>query len=204
MKKYLKLSLIIILSASVFFGCSYFYLYKSLEKNQKNVDNKQENVPYFETPENCGLHFLLPAGKELLFFLDFEKEIAYIINIDKPYNKAKEYLGYPLDYRFTLDYPVLSVVFDRLGGLELESEGEVLRLTGIQVCDALCRDTSGDFFRETVTAVCKRISQNGFSGEDFIFLIDNTETNLTVPACLYWQDYMSNMFTNAVFVNWVI
>ncbi|MBO4734483.1 MAG: hypothetical protein J5662_08405 [Clostridia bacterium] len=203
MKKFFKIALTFFLSASIFFGCSYFYLYNSLKKTEKAAEKKQENIPYYETPVSCGLHFLLPAGKEILIFLDFEERIAYIIDINKNAVAEEGYAGYGFDYDFHVDYAVLSALIDRLGGIDLTVNNEPLRFTGVQVCDALCKNTSPEFPFETVFAVCERISQNGFSSDDFVFLIENSETTLTVPVCIYWQDYIKDMFADAVFVNWV-
>ena len=204
MKKYLKTSFIIFLCGCIFFAGAYFYLNKNLESKNKAADTKKEDIPYSEVPENCGLHFLLPANREVLFFLDFEEKISYIINIYEKANYRSGYAGYSFDYTFTVDYSVLSALIDRIGGLDLISGEETLRFTGIQVCDCLCTNGSPEFYYEVTNSFCDRLAQNGFSGEDFVFLIENTETGLTVPVCLYWQEYIKDMFANAVFVNWVI
>ena len=204
MKNYLKLAFILFLSASVFFGASYFYLYISLEKEQKAADSKQEKIPYLETPESKGLLFTTEDIKAVLFFLDFEGEVAYIINISNHSGIVDNYAGYRIDYSFGTDYYVLSSVFDRLGGLDLDIDGEYLRYTGVQVCDILAAEHSTDISLKIVTALCEKISENGFSTDDFIFLIENTTTNLTVPDCIYWQGMLKNIFSNAIFVNWEI
>lgn len=203
MKKYFKTAMAFFLSAAMFFCCSYLYLNNSL-KNERQADKKQQNIPYSETPENCGLHFLLPAGRELLFFLDFEQEISYIIDINKNTTYKNDYAGYSADYNFTLDYSVLSDIFDRLGGLDLVIENEELRFTGIQVCDLMCKNTGDDLSLKIVTAVCARLAENGFSGDDFVYLIENSDTDLKMPVCIYWEDRIKSIFSNAVFVNWEI
>lgn len=204
MKKYLKIALILFLSLTVFFGSSYLYLYKSLKSRQKPTDEKQEGVPYFETPENCGLLFYLPNENKVLFFLDFEQEMSYIINIYENDDIMGNYVGYPVDYRFEIDYHILSLLFDRLGGLDLGADGEARRFTGIQVCDIMCKNPPNEVLYEIVFQVCDRISQNGYNIDDFTFLIENSKTNLTVPVCFYWQDRIKKLFSNSVFVNWEI
>ena len=201
MKKFLKTAFIVFLCGSLFFGGAYFYLYKSLENAQKPAGKTEENIPYYELPENCGLRFCLPGRKDMLIFLDFTEKIAYIITINKNISLKDGYAGYSADYDLTLDYPSLSELFDRLGGLDLESEGELLRFTGVQVCDGLCTDPSGEFRREVARAVCVKIGQNGFSSDDFAFLLSCSGTGLKMPVCIYWQPYLKEMFANAVFVN---
>lgn len=203
MKKYLKLAIIMFLSSCIFFGASYFYLYESLKNEEKAADIKQNNIPYSEISENRGLLFRI-NGKKVLFFLDFQQEISYIVNIDNNDDILDDYAGYPIDYKFDIDYYVLSSVVDRIGGLDLEIKNEILRYTGVQVCDIINTDYSPDIPLKIVSAVCKKISETGFSNDDFVFLIDNTNTALTVPECLYWQEYIKSVFANAVFVNWEI
>lgn len=204
MKKYLRLAIILFLSALIFFGSSYFYLYRSFENEKKAADIKEEKIPYGETPDNRGLLFNIGGDTSVLFFLDFNEEISYIIKIDNYNSTARDYAGYPIDYKFDMDYYVLSSVFDRLGGLDLDIDGEVLRYTGIQICDILSAADVPDIPLKIITALCTRISENGFSSEDFIFLIENTGTSLTVPECMYWQRYMKSIFSNVIFVNWEI
>ena len=203
-KNFLKSAFIFFLCASIFFGCSYFYLYKSLEKTKKVTGETEDKVPYYELPDNCGLRFFMPGEREIIISLDFTEEIAYIININKENGLKGSYAGYTVDYDFTLDYSVLSELFDRLGGLDLKNNGEELRFTGVQVCDRLCTNNSANFHFEVVCAVCERIAQSGFSADDFVYLLENSDTRLTVPVCIYWQPHLEKMFANAVFVNWVI
>lgn len=204
MKKFLKYASVVLICALIFFGCSYFYLNKNLKTAEMPAGKNRENVPYRETPENCGLRFFLPGKKVMLIFLDFTEQISYIINIDSNNTAGNAYAGYGFSYDFTLDYSVLSELFDRLGGLDLDINGEALRLTGVEVCDRLCRDNSGNFAFNVANAVCGRLAADGFSGDDFVYLLENSGTNLTVPVCIYWQPHIKKMFANAVFVNWVI
>ena len=201
MKSFLKAALVFFVCASIFFGCSYFYLNRSLKNAQKPAGETEENIPYYETPENCGLRFFLPGEKEVLFFLDFTEEIAYIIIIDENNGLKGDYAGYTVNYDFTLDYAVLSEFFDRLGGLDLEIEGEPLRVTGVQVCDMLCTNSSKEFSASVIRAVCERIAQEGLTNDDFVFLIENGNTGLTLPVCIYWQNYLEKTLANAMFVN---
>ena len=164
---------------TVFFVSSYLYLYQNLKTQQKPTDEKQESVPYFEAPENCGLLFSMPNENKVLFFLDFEQEISYIININKNDDIVDSYVGYPIEYRFEVDYQILSLVFDRLGGLDLSTAGELLRFTGIQVCDIICKNPPDGVLYEIVLQTCNRIAQSGYSIDDFTFLEDVAGNEIT-------------------------
>ena len=201
MKKYFKFALAVFLCVNIFFVSAYFYLEKSLENNEKTADNKADNIPYYEKPESRGILFEFPNEIRMLFFLDFEKEMLYIINIYDDYIKSDNYVGYPADYYCKMDYYTLSSLFDRLGGIDFESEEGIYRLSGIQVCDLLCENDSDDFYHKIICGFCKRVSETGISDDDLLFLISGCDTDLTMPVCLYWSSYMNKMFANAVFVN---
>ena len=161
-------------------------------------------MPYFEVPDNCGLLFLLPHDMKILFFLDFDSEISYIININNNTGAVDGFSLYPTDYVFNLDYYTLAAVIDRLGGLNLQIGEETLRFTGIQVCDILLEGSDPKLGFNVAAAVCERLGSEGFSKDDFVFLIENSDTELTVPVCLYWIDRIATLFGNAVFVDWEI
>lgn len=202
MKKYFKLALVIFLCTSLFFVSSYFYLNYNLKNNQKTVDEKVEDVPYHKTPESCGLLIELPDDNNILFYLDFDRIILYIINIEENDEPTESYVGYPIDYRCKFDYYNLSLFFDRMGGIDLQTDDGVLRFSGIQVCDMISNGNSSEVSFDVINEICNKISKAGLTGEDFAFLISNCDTNLTMPVCLYWQEFMSQMFSGRVFVNW--
>ena len=112
------------------------------------------------------------------------------------------YVGYPVDYKISIDYYSLSLIIDRVGGIYIETDEELLRYTGIQVCDMLSGNYTSEMQFKVLTSFCERLSKNGFSNEDFKFLLSRCDTNLKMPVCLYWQEYVKVMFSNTVFVNW--
>lgn len=201
MKKFLKPALVVFLSGAIFFISSYLYLNSSLKSAEQQADKKAENIPFRQIPENCGLLTTLPNGKSMLFYLDFESEILYIINVYSHFENTNDYVGYPIDKKCNLDYYSLSLIIDRIGGIDIEGDGGFLRYGGIQVCDMISGDNSDELFYTLLDSFCEKIAQVGFFEDDFSYLISVCDTNLTMPICLYWSDYMSDMFSNVVFVN---
>ncbi len=202
MKKYLKIAIIVFLCGTLFFVSSFLYLNFKLKQSQIKTDNTKQDIPYFDYPQSCGIMLFLPDDENVLFFLDFEEEISYIININNYSDNLDSYVGYPIDYNITVDYYALSLILDRVGGIDLDTGETVLRYTGVQVCDILTKDISPDMRLKIITAFCERLSKRGFWSEDFKYLLGLCDTDLKMPVCLYWQDYVQNMFLNTVFVNW--
>ena len=111
------------------------------------------------------------------------------------------HLGYSIDYSITLDYDIIAGIIDRIGGIELESDGELLRYTGIQVVDLIYTNEPKDAARNIITAIFSAISKNGFSKSDFVYIIDNGNTDLTVPICFDWPLYIKALCRNFSFAN---
>lgn len=201
MRKFSKTAFIVIFCAALFAFSSYLYLSYSLKQSKKAADRKAEDVPYFNPPENCGVLLGLPSERSVLFFLDFEKEILYIIDVNTHFSESEAYVGYPVDFKCKADYYTLSLFLDRIGGVDFETEEGFCRLNGIQICDMIKTENSDEMRFNLVCAFCERVSQTGLTADDFVFLTDNCDTDLTMPVCLYWCDYMKGMFANPVFVN---
>ena len=39
----------------------------------------------------------------------------------------------------------------------------------------------------------KKIGENGIDSEFFTFLVDSTDTDITVPDCYYWEKYITKL-----------
>lgn len=201
MKKKLKLFLttvIICLSCCiVFVGVGYFYLDSELEEVKQNV----ESVPYYmEAPDNVGVIIEI-AGQKTFLFLDFYYKGINIIFDAEKHLENETVMGYPVDHYVIGGFPLLEGIIDIVGGIELEADGELLRHTGVQVTDILSTSTDYDNQEKIVIEkIIEKISKNGFQREDFLYIIENSDTTLTVPICYYWADYMKELCNS---VNWV-
>lgn len=186
-----------VICCSLFVGSGYFYL----RQNFKEAENKVSSVPYsFSAPENKGI--MLDICDSLTFlYLDFSDErLKIIIPSVKEY--GEEIFGYPIDFTVKTDYRFVSRIIDCADGIELNLEGETLRYTGVQISDILSRtvDTS-ELKREITTALLNKIGENGLDSEFFDFLVESTDTDITVPDCYYWEKYISKLCKNGGIIN---
>ncbi len=194
---FLRLILICFICCALFVGSGYLYLRKNLLPADHNVSS----VPYsFSAPENRGMMLDICGGLTFLYF-DFEDErLTVIIPPEQEY--TEEIFGYPIDFTVTADYRLLSAVIDYADGIELSSDGAMLRYTGVQVADILSRTVdAADLKREIITALMKKIGENGIDGEVFQYIVENTETNLTVPDCYYWDRFIGRLCKNGGIIN---
>ena len=178
-------------------GGGYFYLRQSF----KETENKVSSVPYsFSAPENKGI--MLDICDSLTFlYLDFNGEgLKVIIPPEAEYEG--EIFGYPIDFTVKADYRFVSKLVDCADGIELDISGERLRYTGVQISDILSRtvDTS-ELKRQIITSLMGKIGENGMDGEFFNYLVEDTETDITVPDCYYWERYIMKLCKNGRIIN---
>ena len=186
------------LVGAVFVVSGYFYLNNKLEPAEIN----QESVPYYSSaPENAGVLFNICEDK-LLCYMDFEKSEINLLFCKDELNAGDRLYGYSVDYVVNGDYDLLTGIIDRLGGIELENDGETLRYTGVQISELLSRTAEREEIRrKIIPQILKKVNCNGFQKADFLYIIQNSDTNLTVPDCYYWSDYIMRLSANSKIIN---
>ena len=200
LKGIVKKLFIIVCCAGVFFCLSYAYLHFNFNTSTTAADRKDETVPYRNLPDNTGVAFLLPDDSAVLLYLDFENNCINAVNIEK-YDPANDmYYGYTAEFTVQLDYTLIGEIVDRVGGVDLEQNGEVMRYTGVQIIDLLSTDLQNELKYQVISNIFNRISKNNFSKDDFLYIIENSNSTLTVVDCVYWLDYINEMFCNINFV----
>lgn len=195
----LKLLFICFCCGAIFTAGGYFYLKSNMKEE---TENNVSQVPYSSpSPQNSGI-LLDISGSRTFFYLDFEKEKLTVIIPQESYIVTDNLFGYPINYRIEADYRFISDIIDLVDGIELPSNDGLFRYTGVQITSMLetVADTS-ELKREIISAVIEKISQRGFERENFLYIIENTETNLTVPDCYYWSDYIALLCKNGEIIN---
>lgn len=192
-----KLLAFCIICCSLFVGGGYFYL----RQNFRETENKVSSVPYsFSAPESKGIMIEI-CGSPTYLYLDFyEERLKVIIPPEKEY--GEDIYGYPIDFSVKTDYRFVAAVIDYADGIELNLDGEALRYTGVQISDILSRTVDvSELKRSIITALMKKIGENGIDGEVFDYLVESTETDITVPDCYYWEKYIAVLCKNGVIIN---
>ncbi len=183
----------------IFLLTGYFYLEKSLEPAENGAI---ESVPYYSSvPQNAGV-LLDICGDRTFFYLDFEgMELRIIFDGEEEFKEDNVY-GYNVDYSIFSDYSLLSEIVDIAGGVEMTYNDEKLTFTGVQISEILSTTVERNGLRRDLTQrIVKKISQNGIKKEDLLYIIENSETNLTVPACYYWPEFIKELCGSVRVVN---
>lgn len=182
-----------ICSLLIFMAIGFLYL----ESINKTVENKSEKVPYYQLPENKGI-LLDIDGSKTLFYMNFEKNNLSVIYPDM----EEEIYDYEIDYKIKSDYKIVEEIIDILGGIDLKISEETYNYTGAQVVDLISKTEDIEPLKKTVTEkVIEKIGERGMTLEEFVYIIENSETNLTIPDCYTWPEYIKEICKNARFIN---
>lgn len=181
----------------VLIGIGYFYLNNTVN-NPANTETPK--VPYYpESPQNIVAAFSLENEKTLICF-DFKNLTTTVIFADGL--EDDEIYGYKITNKIELNYEVIGGIVDILGGADLEINGEILNFTGNQVAHLFKTTTDRlPLRRNLITQIFKKIAHLGFTLEDMLYIIEHSKTDLTVPFCYSFIDYLQSAAKTVNFVN---
>lgn len=199
LKKSIKIFMRTVFLTSILLVFFVAFGYMFLSSKVTLAEQKQEKVPYYEPiPQNVSV-LLTVLDSKTLFFLDFEKENMRVLSVGE--EDGYTFYGYSADFYAECDLNTVSGIIDIIGGIELEINDEKLNYTGTQVKEILEYNTDKTMETEILKKTIEKISKTGFSKEDFLYIIKNSNTNLTVPDCYNWEKYIGKLCKNAIFVN---
>lgn len=194
-KLFLKSFVISSICLCVILGLFYWYV----QTNVAPTENEVNNVPYVQQkPDNAGI--LLEIGGEKTFlYLDFQNTLLSV-SINPPLH-SQEIYGYPIDYTITSHYELLVFIVDYFGGVEIFSNGETLRYTGLQICETVKRSTDKQLRRDIIDDICKKISEKGVSTEFFVEIIQKSKTEMRLVDCYFWYEDLWEMCKRVEFID---
>ena len=165
----------------------------------KPAETKDYRVPYTPTPANCGVLFRFPDNSACLLNMDFKNQKMNGLFFEKLNNdESADFAGYKNDYTVELNYTAIAGIIDRVGGIELTLNNETLRYTGVQICEILSvTKEKKDLNIAIFLQVLQKISENGFSKDDISYIIEYSNTTLSIPICYDWDLYIKQMCKNA-------
>lgn len=188
----------VVITAIIMFVMAYF----GITGNKKTTDNSVTSIPYYNQtpPDNAGILFRFQGGGSVFLNMDFyEEKISVILFDEKTVKQSVIDYGYTVTYTVDTDYIFLSEFIDRIGGIELSLDGSLLRYTGVQVTDLL-KNGSVDK-KQVISLVLQKISKNGFSKNDLLYIIKNTTTELNFPSGYPYIEPLPKLCRNVNFVN---
>ena len=156
-------------------------------------------VDYTKRPPGAGLLFLDERDRGIFLFLDFESTTAQVCLFPEKAAEKSEELTWRTDYTFLMKEGFLGGLADRLGGVQMTLGGQN-SLWFSAALDEFCRkDLTEADLEEISCKFFEKISKTGLSSEDFMFIIEESETRLPYSVCYDWIPYVSELFANCIF-----
>lgn len=176
--------------------------YFSLKTPKQQVGQGVENVPYVEElPENYGLLFSFSEGGSVFINLDFyNKKTSFMFFDEEVEGLYMRQFGYRVDNVFKADYVCLADFIDRFGGITLTGE-TTMRYTGVQVTDMLSKSLDRNLKHSIAAALMSKIDAVGFNKRDLIFLIEETETDMSFPTGYGLLEGINKVSNEVYFIN---
>ena len=170
----------------LFIGLGYYYI----DSQNIKVENEAESVPYYsQLPENKSVEIKM-GTRSIGFNMDFEQmEIIVAINPE----------AYNADFLVEADYSLLADICNYFDGINLMREAETLRYTGEQVVELLAQDNSDKIRVDIISAVFEKMAEQGIGADFFNMIITKSKTNIKMPDCYFWVEYMDDISKNAKF-----
>lgn len=171
----------------LFIGLGYYYI----DSQNIKVENEAESVPYYsQLPENKSVQITM-GTRSIGFNMDFEQiEMVVIVNPD----------AYNADFTIEADYSLLSDICNYFDGINLMCDAETLRYTGEQVVDLLSSDNSNEIRINIISAIFEKMAEQGIGADFFNMIITKSKTNMKMPDCYFWTEYMDDIVKNFIFI----
>lgn len=162
----------------LFCSIGFFYL-EATKESAAPTGEREESVPY-AVPDSPTVA-VKADGHTFLFVPDFAAGQVSVFCEELP-----------ADYSLCADRQTCAAAIDRFGGLILTVDGVEQRYTGVQVTElAACAEDPELFFADCLHAFCNAVAGQGISQADLVWLFSNCETDLNLPLCFSWPDFLS-------------
>lgn len=189
------------LCAALFFVMAYTYLSFNLNNRSSNADQKQSEVPYKIYPESKGIAWVIQNTSAIITYLDFKNDCIVLMDVPQFDQTQKQYNGYYIDYTVWGNYALVEGMVDQVGGLNLSYGGQSARYTGNQVVELISNGCDSELKQQMFSELFKQIAKSNFSKSNFVYIMENCKTNLSIVDCITWIDYVPSMSKNIVFVS---
>lgn len=181
------------------FGCGYFYFDNLL--NATSVVKNEEKIPYYSVPKNATVLFKI-CNDNILINLDFDESTLNVLLVDEDMSTNNDIYGYKVNYTVNCDYDLVGYLVDIVGGIELETDGEFLRHTGVQISEMFeYSQVSKDKKTEIIKKIIEGIAITGFTKEDLLFIIDESKTDLIFSVGYLWVEHIQSLCKFPRYIN---
>ena len=166
---------------------------------EQKVSDQILGVDYGKTPENEAVLILGEKDSGALIYLDFENSLTHVYLFTEKAQSEAVKLPYNIGYTLNFSENLTLKLCDRLGGIDIENKGEKTKYFSASLKEYLDNSTENDKLLKISLSFFEKIAKTGLSSEDFMFIIEESNTALPYSVCYGWSDRICEMFSNTVF-----
>lgn len=157
-------------------------------------------IDYSTLPSNKGLLFVGENGEGAFLYLDFASTQVQCHLFDENAEDGAAALPYFKDYTLYIDSSFLPLLCDRLGGIEMpDQNGENSLYFSAALVELCKKELNAEQRLQLCISFFDKIAKTGLSSEDFMFIIEETNTALSYSVCYDWIPHIKELFCNYVF-----
>ena len=172
---------------------------------KSDVDSTLENIPYEDstTVNNCGVLLKFEGGGSQYFYFDAKNNQTTVLLLKN--NATQEDVlnyGYNVQAELSVPYFTLADLIDRFGGVKMKTEQEgILNYGGVQVAEMLSKTNDQMFKKQITKQILNNIKDAVFTHNDLLFLINNSQTDLSFPNGYFIPNVINSSLGNVIFAN---
>lgn len=170
-----------------------------LSSPEQSVHENISGVGYSDYPPSCGLLLTDQEDRGAFLYLDFENIVTQVYLFDENATEKAQNLSYLTHYTLNLPEDFTSRLCDRLGGIEMTDEnGEKALFFGTALTEFTQKSLNDEKMLKISLSFFEKIAKMGLSSEDFMFIIELADTDLTYSVCYDWIPHIREMFCNCI------
>ena len=166
---------------------------------KQSVHENIDGVGYTKYPSSRGLLFLNEDGSGAFIFLDFSSISTYLYVFPEKAEENAALLPYVTDGIFYIKSDFLPRLCDRLGGIEMRDEAGEKCICFSSSLMAFCeKKLSYEDMLQLCDSFFEKIAKTGLSSEDFMFIIEETRSDISYSVCYDWIPHIKEMMCNII------
>ena len=156
-------------------------------------------IEYSSAPQNQALLVTDEAGRGALVYLSFDDITTHVYLFEENAAENAALLPYNVTYQMKLPPDFLGRLCDRLGGIDIEIDGKTERYFSSSLEEFMGDSPNHEKLLIITKNFFEKIANIGLSSEDFMFIIEVSDTDLTYSVCYGLIDRISELCGNCVF-----
>lgn len=166
---------------------------------EQSVHENVSGIGYYDYPPSCGVLIVDSKDRGVFIYLDFKNIVTQVYVFGSSATQRAESLPYITHYTLMVEDDFAPRLCQRLGGIEItDGQGKKTLHFAPALQEIIKNNPGEEEILKISLAFFEKIQKIGLSSEDFMFIIEAAETNLSYSVCYDWISHIKVMFSNYI------